>query len=337
VNVRRAISSLYRSVRRRPKPHAVVLMYHRVTACEIDPWNLCVSPQRFAEQLEALKGSYPIVSMRELAGTASSQNAVAITFDDGYADNLLQAAPLLEHYEAPACFFLTSGALGIHHEFWWDELERLLLRKAALPSTLKIRIGDSWRMFEPGRAAEPATDMRGEIRANPPWKAGANTRLGFYYAVWQTMRTLDEQGRRTALDEIAMQLAEDTAARVSHRTLTADEARRLADCHGIEIGAHSVTHAVLPHLAPAAQSEEIRGSKEHLEKLLNLPVTGFAYPFGDYSRETAGLVRAAGFAFACTTEAGGISRDSDRFRLPRLGVEDWDGSQLLRRVESILG
>ena len=337
MNIRGAIRSLYRAVRRRPKPHAVVLMYHRVAACEVDPWNLCVSPQRFEEHLKALRGSYTIVSLRELAGTASPRNAVAITFDDGYADNLLEAAPLLEHYAAPACFFLTSGALGMSREFWWDELERLLLRNAALPSTLKVRIGDSWRMFEPGRAAEPAKDMRREIRANPPWKAGADTRLGFYYAVWQSLRTLDEPGRRTALDQIAKQLAEDAGTRASHRTLTADEALRLARCRGIEIGAHSVTHAVLPSLAPAAQSQEIRQSKEHLEKLLDQPVTGFAYPFGDYSLETAGLVRTAGFEFACTTEADGISRSSDRFRLPRLGVEDCDGPQLLRRVESILG
>jgi hypothetical protein len=54
-------------------------------------------------------------------------------------------------------------------EFWWDELERCSCA-AALPSTLKIRIGDGWRMFEPGRAAEPAKDMRGEISANRPGK-----------------------------------------------------------------------------------------------------------------------------------------------------------------------
>ena len=53
---------------RRPKPHAVVLMYHRVAECEIDPWNLCVSPQRFAEHLEALKRSYSIVAMRGIGG-----------------------------------------------------------------------------------------------------------------------------------------------------------------------------------------------------------------------------------------------------------------------------
>lgn len=332
-----AFRSLYRAVRPRPRPHAVVLMYHRVAVCDLDPWNLCVSPQRFAEHLDALKRSYCIVPVRELVRSAAHRSAVAITFDDGYADNLHEAAPLLEHHEAPACFFLTSGALDMTREFWWDELERLLLRKAALPSAINISIGSSQHLFEPGRAAEPAMDLRDEIRANPPWKAGLKTRLGFFYAVWQTLRVLDEHARRTALDEIAMQLTDDTGTRVSHRLLTSDEAQRLAGHPGMEIGAHSVTHAVLPSLESAAQSREIRDSKQHLEKLLRRPITGFAYPFGDYGAKTAEHVRAAGFAFACTTEVGGISRNSDRFRLPRLGVEDCDGPTLIRRIEGILG
>lgn len=337
MKVRGAIRSLYRAVRRRPKPHAVVLMYHRVAVCDVDPWSLCVSPPRFAEHLEALRRSYCIVPLRELTRAGARRNTVAITFDDGYADNLLEAAPLLERYGAPACFFLTSGALGGPREFWWDELERLLLRKAALPTTIKVSVGGSGHLFEPGRAADAATDVRGEIRANRPWKAGPETRLGFYFSVWQALRVLDDVARRTALDEIELQLTEDGGARVSHRALTSDEAQSLAACPGIEIGAHSVTHPVLPSLNPAAQSLEIRHSKQHLEKLLGRPITGFAYPFGDYSAETAELVRTAGFEFACTTDGGGITRNSDPFRLPRLGVEDCDGQQLLSRIESILG
>lgn len=337
MNVGRAIRSLYRAVRRRPKPHAVVLMYHRVAECDIDPWNLCVSPQRFAGQLEALKRSYSIVPLRELTRTVARQGAIAITFDDGYADNLHGAVPLLVQHAAPACFFLTSGALGMAREFWWDELERLLLRKAGLPSALEVSVGGSRRLFKPGRAAEPAQDLQGEIRANPPWKAGPKTRLGFFYAVWQALRALDDPARRVALDEISLQLTEDAGTRASHRALTNDEARHLAGCPGMEIGAHSVTHATLPSLKPAAQSEEIRHSKQHLEKLLGRPITGFAYPFGDYNSETAELVRTAGFEFACTTDAGGITRESDRFRLPRLGVEDCDGPALVRRIEGILG
>lgn len=337
MNVRGGIRSLYRAVRRRPKPHAVVLMYHRVAVCDIDPWNLCVSPQRFAGQLEALKRSYCIVPLRELTRTAARQGAVAMTFDDGYADNLHGAVPLLVQHEAPASFFLTSGALGMVREFWWDELERLLLRKAALPPALEVNVGGSRRLFEPGRAAEPAQDLKGEIRANPPWKAGPKTRLGFFFALWQALRALDDRDRRAALDEIGLQVTGDAGTRASHRALTNDEARRLAGSPGMDVGAHSVTHASLPSLKPAAQSDEIRQSKQHLEKLLGRPVTGFAYPFGDYSSETAELVRTSGFEFACTTDAGGITRESDRFRLPRLAVQDCDGPELVRRIEGILG
>ena len=336
MNVGHAMRSLYRAVRPRPKSHAVVLMYHRVAECDIDPWNLCVSPQQFAEQIAALKREFCILPLHELIRSDARRNAVAITFDDGYADNLHAAAPVLERHGAPACFFLTSGALDMAHEFWWDELGRLLLRESALPSTMVISVG-SRRHFEPGQAAVPARDLHGQIRANPPWKAGPNTRLGFYYSVWQSLRVLDEQARRIALDEFAAQLEGDSGTRATHRTLTSDEAKRLAAIPGIEVGAHSVTHAVLPSLNPDSQSREIGDAKRHLEKLLGRPVTGFAYPFGDYGAETADLVRAAGFELACTTETGGITRKTDRFLLPRLGIGECDGQQLVRRVNELLG
>jgi len=336
MNIGRAVRSLFLAARPQTKSHAVVLMYHRVAECDIDPWSLCVSPQQFADQIAALKREFPILPLNELIRSDARRNAVAITFDDGYADNLHAAAPVLAHHGAPACFFLTSGALDMAHEFWWDELERLLLRDATLPSTIAISVG-SRRQFDPGRAAEPATDLRGQIRANPPWNAGPNTRLGFFYLVWRALRELDEQARRTALDEIAAQLEGDSGTRASHRTLTSDEAKRLAAVPGIEVGAHSVTHAVLPSLKPDAQSREIGGAKGHLEKLLGRPMTGFAYPFGEYGAETADLVRAAGFELACTTESGGITGKTDRFRLPRLGVEECDGQQLVRRVNELLG
>src|SRR5262245_11029153 len=159
MNLPGALRSLYRAARPRPKAHAVVLMYHRVADCDLDPWNLCVSPARFQEQLEALKREFRILPVQDLAGADADGKAVAITFDDGYADNLHAAAPALEHHGVPACFFLTSGALGSSHEFWWDELERLLLRESALPPAIEISVG-SQRVFETGRAAEPANDLR---------------------------------------------------------------------------------------------------------------------------------------------------------------------------------
>jgi len=93
----------------------------------------------------------------------------------------------------------------------------------------------------------------------------------------------------------------------------------------IEIGAHTATHPALPVLSEAAQREEIRQSKLQLEHLLGCAVTGFAYPYGQYTADTAALVRQEGFSSACSTQSGLLSQQSDLFRLPRVRVENWDG------------
>src|SRR5262245_48550547 len=107
-------------------------MYHRVAASELDPWSLCVSPERFSEQMEALRRvAYPC-AMRDLvrahAAGSVPENAVVVTFDDGYLDNLTNAKPILEAHDVPATVFVCSGAVGKNVEFWWDQLARAMLQ-----------------------------------------------------------------------------------------------------------------------------------------------------------------------------------------------------------------
>ncbi len=83
------------------RPRDIVLLYHRVARIAVDPWGLCVTPEHFVEHLEVLRKCQRIsldqIHVREwFSGTRAPR--VAITFDDGYADNLYQAAPLLEQY-----------------------------------------------------------------------------------------------------------------------------------------------------------------------------------------------------------------------------------------------
>lgn len=117
----------------------LILMYHRVADVDVDPWALSVSPQHFDEQLEVLKSHYHPLSLQQLVQAHKQHNipkrAVAITFDDGYADNLLQAKPILERHNIPATVFVITGTLGNSDEFWWDALERLLLQPGACPSS----------------------------------------------------------------------------------------------------------------------------------------------------------------------------------------------------------
>ena len=104
---------------RTPRPQGVILLYHRVASGLADPWRLCVSPEHFAEQLDVVASSWQPLALHDLAreeGTRSGSLPVAITFDDGYADNLQVAAPLLAERGLPASFFIVSGTIGSGRE-----------------------------------------------------------------------------------------------------------------------------------------------------------------------------------------------------------------------------
>jgi peptidoglycan/xylan/chitin deacetylase (PgdA/CDA1 family) len=107
----------------------VVLLYHRVTTLDRDPQLLAVTPENFASHLEVLADVATVLPLHRLIALAKDDNiparAVAITFDDGYADNLRAAQPLLARAGAPATVFISTGAIRTRREFWWDELEHV--------------------------------------------------------------------------------------------------------------------------------------------------------------------------------------------------------------------
>src|SRR3954470_15948888 len=110
----------------RRRPPALILLYHRVATPTRDPQLLSVSPERFAEHLEVVRRCAEPVALAGILAQGEGPRA-AITFDDGYADNLHEAAPLLAAAGVPATVFVVSGQVGTTDEFWWDELERVLL------------------------------------------------------------------------------------------------------------------------------------------------------------------------------------------------------------------
>ena len=104
----------------------------------------------------------------------------------------------------------------------------------------------------------------------------------------------------------------------------------LANGSLIEIGAHTVSHPSLATLATERQRVEILESKAVLEKLLQRPVSCFSYPHGSHTDTTRAIVRDAGFAYACGSSPGMPWRGSDRFRLPRVWIPNWNGKQFAR-------
>jgi peptidoglycan/xylan/chitin deacetylase (PgdA/CDA1 family) len=117
-----------RWLKSRLKARAMIIGYHRVVNSTSDVFDICVSPENFAQHMEILQRNYRPISLNqmvsELLTNTLPHKSVAVTFDDGYADNLSNAKPLLERFEVPAAVFVSPGNLG--QEFWWDELERMV-------------------------------------------------------------------------------------------------------------------------------------------------------------------------------------------------------------------
>jgi peptidoglycan/xylan/chitin deacetylase (PgdA/CDA1 family) len=107
-----------------------VLAYHRVAAPDHDPWALTVTPHHFDEQVAVLQELGRVAPLEDALGGSTlarfrrRQPTFAITFDDGYVDNLVDAITVLERHDAPATVFIVTGVLD-QSSFWWDELAEL--------------------------------------------------------------------------------------------------------------------------------------------------------------------------------------------------------------------
>jgi peptidoglycan/xylan/chitin deacetylase (PgdA/CDA1 family) len=301
-----------------------------------DPHGIAVTPRHFAEQLDVLRHHHTTLALTTLGhalerGTLPRRGAV-ITFDDGYADNLTAAAPLLERADLPATVFVTTGFVGQHGECWWDTLERVLLEPGRLPGRLALAIDGTTCQWSLGPGADYSQDDYARHRGWT-WRQGQppTVRHRMFRELFEGLQPLEEAVRQPVIRDLREWAGTPETARPTHRTLTVEELVRLNAHPLIELGAHSVSHPVFRQASPARQREEIEESRSFLERTVGAPITSFAYPYGDPGG-AASLVADAGFALACTTEAGLVFHGHDRFTLPRLFVGDWDGDEFAREL-----
>jgi len=314
--IQRSVRAVGRRLRRMCGRAAgpAILMYHRVAAAEYDPWRLAVAPQRFEQQIAWLKRRRTLLPLPEFAGLHRQgrlpRDAVALTFDDGYACNAEVAAPILEALQAPATIFLTGGALSAGHEFWWDQLERIVAHAPA------------------GRFDAPLGDQRLSFTLEAePIRAGGG-REQAYFALWAALRPWAPEPRRALLDDLAKRAGLPPGARHSHRPMAWDQAAALAASPLITLGAHSMEHPALSALSPDDRRREIEASRAVCARLAGAEPEVFAYPYGDYDEATVEAVRAAGFTTAVTTDEALVTPTCHSLRLPRLQIGDWTAALL---------
>ena len=326
----------FQRLRKRFSRHAIVLMYHRVTELDVDPWNLSVTPANFERHLAVIRRHASPIPLHDLAAARSRGDmpecSVAITFDDGYANNLHRAAPLLAKYELPATVFVAAGYTDSDAEFWWDELERLVLQPGTLPAELTLPVNGDLPTWPLGAAESYSEEEYHGDLAHTSCGRRTSARALFYYAVWQQLQPLEATQRRDLLGRLAEWSGRTAGLRETHRPMRAAELRALVESGLIWAGAHTMTHPLLPAHEPQVQREEIERSKLSLETMTGRTVPSFSYPFGNSTEATRAMVKAAGFESACTTVEECLWRGNAPFLLPRFEVRNWNESEFERRL-----
>ncbi len=156
------------------------------------------------------------------------------------------------------------------------------------------------------------------------------------YRAHSRLERLADDERREELRRLAASRSAGTQVAVGARALRADELSDLTAGGLIELGAHSHSHPLLSSLSRPDQQEEIGGCKRILERVTG-DVHAFAYPHGDYSEGTVGLVREAGYQCACTSIPDVCHVGTDPFTLPRFWPGPRDDGRFSRWLRRWLG
>lgn len=318
---------------------SLILMYHRVIELETDPWRLCVSPEKFDSEIDFLKQNTNPVRLSQIMETFSPSDKprVAVTFDDGYADVLINALPILERHQVPATIFIVAGAINSSAEFWWDQLEQILLNTQNLPTQLTISTDYGVVHKDLTECHNYTTKQRARDRDIEVFESEPGTRLHLFKEVWEHLCFMSADQQQLALSQLWHWSGySQHVARSTHRALTDQELKELASNPLIEIGAHTMSHARLPALTLEGQKAEIETSINALEAMLSTKIRSFSYPYGQHDNHSVNLVSEAGIERAVITRPGVIAIQHSPLRLNRFTVGNWTGQDLMLNMRSWL-
>jgi peptidoglycan/xylan/chitin deacetylase (PgdA/CDA1 family) len=281
-----------------------ILIYHRVLGRPDSLLPTETDAAVFETHICALASHFNLLPLAEavklMAAGALPARAACITFDDGYADNVDVALPILTRYGAPATFFIATAFLD-GGRMWNDTVIEAVRRAKDELDLTELGLG----RFELGSTEQRRSAIDSLLPA---------------------LKYLPQSER----EQKVARISQIVGAELPDNLMMRSEHVRYLHQRGMEIGAHTASHPILARLDDAAARIEIVSGRERLEQLVGAPVRLFAYPNGkpgqDYLGKHVSMVKELGFTAAVSTSWGVAGPGSDLFQLPRF--TPWDKTPL---------
>lgn len=246
------------------RPPILVLMYHRVdNESDKKMEQFTVSLSNFEQQMQWIKTHFPVIKLKENWSTVKKASVV-ITFDDGYANNFINALPILEKYNIPATLFITTLNINKNEEFWWDKLASLYEK---LPSEFYM-----FSTFDLVNKIEyPLSKIKKHFSSMPPdlimEKIAALEKFNFI----------------------------ENSVRPNYFSLNKQQLKSLNENDLIDIGIHTHQHIPFEYLSDEEQLKELNASKAIMSSHGVEFIPFLALPNGSYTDKTLAVTKKAGF------------------------------------------
>jgi peptidoglycan/xylan/chitin deacetylase (PgdA/CDA1 family) len=304
-----------------------VFMLHSVVDCGDnypDHSLRCPAPTLAAALAWLRDAGVDFVSLDEMLERLKSRSSrpfAAFTFDDGFADSLTHALPVMEQFNAPMTVYVATGMIERSMDAWWLGLA------AWIRANDRISLPAAGLVFD---CPDPAAKKRAFV--------AIEAMIHHNYDLLPHVRAA-----------IASQ-AIYGGVLLEREALTVEQLRDLARHPLVTIGGHGDTHINLARASEDTVYREMMSNRRFLEELIGQPVLHFAYPFGNAracGEREARIAHAVGFRTAVTTRSGAIfpAHLDHPFALPRevLSADDTPSSLrckldgVYRAVHSQLG
>lgn len=308
-----------------------ILMLHGIMDSErSDGWKPLrpqLSPERLDAFLRALSRNYSFVSLCDAVDMLTGRipvrpNSLAITFDDGYRNNLTHALPVLRRYGVPATFFIATGNVERRKPYWFDRLD-FALQNTPIEGR-DVRIGqDTIRLVAGDRDSLRRSYKRLRDAAKSVFRRDTE------------MHREMEELAATMEKECGQSIANIFEENDWSALLSWEETRGAAS-EGITIGSHTVDHIRLGLIDDETAREQLILSKESIERNTGVPCRFLCYPSGSYKESTLEIARNCGYDAAVTTEEGMNRVGDDPMTLRRINVPaEGTVTELLIRVSRL--
>lgn len=281
-----------------------ILYYHRIDDEKTDYNFTNVQPKNFEKHMRVLRRNYDIIPIRDLMRKwtySGDKDAVVVTFDDGYANVLYNAVPIMEVYDIPFTCFISTENIETGRENWTDIIVRSAFEPEEYHDECILEISNGRKTLSTDKLEE---------------------RVNFYREIRKIYNDLKKDEKKALITRLMQWAGFSDEARDNYRIMNSEEIRQIRE-RGGEIGVHTVTHPFLSFLEESEIEWELSNSKQTLESVLSEKITLFSYPFGDCPRIARPILDGLGYEMAVTSNRGLVSEKSDLMYLPRYSIRDY--------------